>query len=45
MKNVLGVMPRTNLQQSVLDMAYSMIENGIVAKTAKYKLSTAVSLK
>ncbi|KAA0187627.1 hypothetical protein HAZT_HAZT000166 [Hyalella azteca] len=36
MKNVLGIEP-TSQKDSILDMAYAMIELGIVAKTSAYK--------
>lgn len=36
MKNILGVVPRS-MKTTVIDMAYSMIENGSVKKTSKYQ--------
>ena len=35
MKDVLGIKPRP-FEDSILDMAYSMIENGTIKKTDKY---------
>ena len=35
MRNVLGVQPR-DVRTSLLDMSYSLIENGMIGKTSKY---------
>ena len=36
MKTVLGVEPHS-IEETIIDMAYSMIENGTIKKTPKYK--------
>jgi hypothetical protein len=36
MKEVLGIEP-TDMKETLIDMAYSLIENGFVKKTKKYK--------
>ena len=37
MKNVLGITDPIPLEQSLLDMSYSMIEAGIIKRTSGYK--------